>query len=134
MVLDRKSSGVDRFPMHIDAKRLLSNMRQTEAVEAELSTLANSDWEKPRTDTDDLPQDNALVEVAAGAFAGGLLGVMLGSLAGIGVLTVPGVNLLLLAFGTTGMHLVTAVTGAGIGTISGSLIVSALLKSERSNL
>jgi len=61
-----------------------------------------------------------------------MLGAIFGWLVGLGMLTVPGVGLLV-ALGTTGAALTTIFAGAGIGAASGGLILSALASLESSD-
>ncbi|MEE3716791.1 general stress protein [Tumidithrix elongata RA019] len=60
-------------------------------------------------------------EAKIGAEAGGAVGGLTGLLVGLGILSVPGVGLIMLA-GTTASAIATTLAGGAIGTVAGSLV------------
>ncbi len=124
MVLSQKRAAVGRFSNYINVKQALSELQKAGFPVAQISLVANSVNYQHQFDgagLDNFARGEAIADAATVAITGGLLGSVIGCLMGLGLLTVPGIGLLI-ATGMTGTAVVTTIAGAGIGATSGGLI------------
>jgi hypothetical protein len=130
----QKRAAVGRFSHRLKAEQAFSELKNAGFIVTQISIVAIADCETQMEGAKLSDRSGAEVksEAAVGAIAGGMLGAIFGWLVSLGMLTVPGVGLLV-AIGTTGAALTTIFAGTGIGAVSGSLVFSALAGLEMSS-
>lgn len=124
MVLDQKRQVVCIFFQRNDAKHVVDELISAGFSSDGISIVAkDGDGNAPSSEyrTIDSNRDEVRAEAATGAVTGSMLGAIVGFLAGVGILTVPGVGWVI-AGSIAGTTVVTTLTGFGIGAVVGSLI------------
>jgi hypothetical protein len=125
MVLGQKRRAVGVFLNRSQAEQALSQLNRAGFRVAKISMVAkyaDHDAKLDGAGMSDCAGDEAQQEAATGAIAGGMLGAVIGCLAGLGMLSVPGVGFIV-AVGTAGTACAMTIAGAGIGAAGGGLIL-----------
>lgn len=108
----------------IDVEHALGELKTPGLPAAEIYIVAKypeCDTELEKVGNSNCARDEDREDVATGIVGGGILGAVVGCLAGLGMVAIPGVGLIVAA-GTISTTLATTVAGAGIGIVSGGLI------------
>jgi hypothetical protein len=111
---------IGTFYTYQEAEQACTRLNQAGFLRNRISVIANSHFIDRRKSEVSEPAENNR-SAAAGAIAGSMVGAIGGCLLGLGVLTVPGVGLVVAA-GTTGTTLLATLVGAGIGVACGGSI------------
>jgi hypothetical protein len=139
MDLYQKKRAVGIFLNRIDAERAIGELNRSGFLGDQICVVVNTcdETELGYTGVSDPVRGSSSVEAVTGAFAGGMIGAIVGCLAGLGMLSLPGFGLIVAA-GTIGTALSTTCAGAGIGAVGGASIASILagleMASDRTRL
>lgn len=119
---------VGTFANRLDVQQALHELRQAGLKTTQISIVSNDiDAQEPLDEAgmssncnweNEASQD---VRTTAATVTGSLLGAIGGCLVGLGLVSLPGINLIV-AVGTSMTALMTTLAGAGIGAASGGLI------------
>ena len=127
MVLSQKRSAVGRFSHRLEAEQAFSELKNAGFLVTQISIVAkvaDSETQMEGAEMSDRFGTELQSEAAVGVIVGGMIGGILGWLVSLGMLSVPGIGLLV-ALGTAGATLTTILAGSGIGAAGGGLIFSA---------
>lgn len=125
MVFGPHRYAVGTFANRLDVQQALHELRQAGLKTTQISIVSNDiDAQEPLDESgssnweSETSQD---VRATGATITGSLLGAIGGCLVGLGLISLPGINLVV-AVGTSMTALMTTLAGAGIGAASGGLI------------